>query len=110
MVSAFEQGVAPGPCCDSLIRNPAEAFSEIRRRAVAHINVEEAVVARNNGSHSRLAKPKEASKASRPLRVNKASAGRKAEVKHAPYRKGELKAIGKEEDSVPSSAYRTKNR
>jgi len=88
LVFAFEQGVAPRSFCDSLIKNPAETFSEIKQRAVAHINAEEAVVARNNGSHSRLAKPKEASKPSQPLRVNEASAGKKVEVRHDPYRKG----------------------
>ena len=38
-MSAFEQGVTLGSFCDSLIRSPAESFSEIRRRAVAHINL-----------------------------------------------------------------------
>jgi len=84
LVSAFKQGVAPRPFCDSLIRNPIETFSEIRQRAVAHINAEEAVVARNNGSHSRLAKPKEVSKASLPLRVNETSVGKRLETKHHP--------------------------
>ena len=49
MVSAFEQAVASRPFCDSLIKNPTKTFSEIRRRALAHISAEEAVAARNNG-------------------------------------------------------------
>ena len=101
MVSSFEQGVAPGPFCDSLIKNSAETFSEIRRRTVADINVEEAVVAMNNGSHSRMAKPKEANKASQPLRINETSVGKKAKVRNAPYKKGEFKARGKEKDFHP---------
>jgi len=71
-----------------LIKNPAETFSEIRRRVIAHINAEEVVMDRNNGSHSGLAKPKEAIKASRPLRVNETSAGKKIEVIHVSYGKG----------------------
>jgi len=101
MVSAFEQGVALGPFYDSLIRSPLESFSEIRRRVITHINVEEAVVTTNNGSHSQLAKPKEVSKASRPMRVNETSAGKKAEARHHPYRKGEFKERGKEEETCP---------
>jgi len=101
MVSAFEQGVALGSFCNSLIRSHAESFSEIRRKAIAHINTEEAVAARNNGSNSRLTKPKEVSKASQPMRVNETSTGKKAEVKHYPYRKGEFKERGKEEEVCP---------
>jgi len=109
MVFAFEQGVAPGPFCDSRIKNSEENFYKIRRRAVAHINAQEAVVARNNGPHSRLAKPKEASKPSRPLRVNEASTGKKEEVRHAPYRKGSLRQEAKKRIFVQTSAYRTRN-
>jgi len=63
--------------CDSLIRNPTKTFSEIRRRAVSIINAEEAVLARNNGSHSRLSKSREASKLSRPVTVNETSTEKK---------------------------------
>ena len=101
MVSAFEQGFIPGLFYDSLIRSPAESFSEIRQRAVAHINVKEEVVARNNGSNFRLPKPKEVSKASRPMRVNETSAGKKVEVRHHPYKKGEFKERGKEKEVCP---------
>ena len=87
MVSTFEQGVAPGPFCDSLLRNPTETFSEIRRRVVTHINTEEAVLAKNNGSHSRLAKLREANKASRLMRVNETSTRKKAEARLHSYRK-----------------------
>jgi len=59
------------------------------------------MLVRNNGSHSRLVKPKETSKPSRPLRANKASVGKKAEVRHAFYRKGEFKAKGKKEEFRP---------
>jgi len=77
MVSTFEEGVALGPFCDSLIRNPTETFYEIWRRAVAHINTKEVVLARNNDSYSRLSKLREASKLSRPMTVNETSVGKK---------------------------------
>jgi len=108
-VSAFEQGVPPKRFCDSLIRRPPENFSKIRRRAVAHINAEEAITARNNGSHSRLAKPKEVSKTFRPVRVTETSVGKKAEARHHPYKKEEFKERGKRKKFVPSAAYRTRN-
>jgi len=73
MVSHFEQGVTPGPFYDSLIRNPVKFFSVIRRKVVVHINIEEAVLARNSGSHSRLTKLREAGKTSRPMKVNETS-------------------------------------
>jgi len=98
MVSAFEQGVALGPFCDSLIINLMKTFSEIRRRAVAHINVEEVVAARNNGSHSWLAKPKEVGKTSRPMRVSETSTRKKEEAKHHPYKKGEFMERGKDKE------------
>jgi len=97
MVSAFEQGVAPGSFCDSFIRNPTETFSEITQRAVAHINAEETVLARNNGLHSRLSRSREESKASRPVRVNETSAGKKPKSRQHPYRKGGSKERSKDE-------------
>lgn len=101
MVTVFKQGVASGPFCDSVIRNPPETFSEIRRRAFAHIIVEEAVAVRNNSSHFWPAKPNETSKAPHPLRVHEKSTGRKLEVRHAPYKKDESRARGREEEVRP---------
>jgi len=43
------------------------------------MNIEEAVLARNNDSHSRLPKPREASKLSRPMRVNETLIEKKPE-------------------------------
>jgi len=62
------------------------------------INAGEVVAARNNGSHSWMAKPKEVSKAFQPMRVNESSAGKKAEARHHPYKKGEFKERGKKEE------------
>ena len=69
MVNAFEQGVMAGPLSDSLIRNSAVTFVEIRRQAVAHINAEKAVSVKHNNTYPGQTKPKEGSR-SRPLRVN----------------------------------------
>ena len=41
MVHAFRKGIVPGPFNESLIRNHHKTFAKIRRRAVAHIAVEE---------------------------------------------------------------------
>jgi len=75
--------------------------SEIRRRAVTHINAEEAILARNNDLHSRLSKPREASKLSRPIRVNETLTGKKPESRKHPYRKGRSKEKSKDEEVRP---------
>ena len=41
MIAAFEQGIAARSFSDSLIRNLAKTFFEVRERAVAHIEAEE---------------------------------------------------------------------
>ncbi|XP_068504611.1 uncharacterized protein [Phaseolus vulgaris] len=43
MVHAFGQGIKLGPFSDSVIKNRARTFEEIRRRVVAHIAAEEIV-------------------------------------------------------------------
>jgi len=53
MVNAFKQGIMAGPFSDSLIRNPAKTFAEIRRRVFAHINTEDVVSMKHNNSYSR---------------------------------------------------------
>ena len=98
MVTAFEHGVAAESFTDSLIRNPTETFPEIRIRFVAHINAEEAVAVKNGNSYSRLSKSKESGRASRPLRVNETSTGKKVDSRHASYGKGEPKTKSKEEE------------
>jgi len=40
MVHAFRKGIVSGPSSESLIRNRPKTFTEIRRRAVAHIAAE----------------------------------------------------------------------
>ena len=52
MVHAFGQEIMSGPFSDSLIRNRARTFGEIRRQAVAHITAEEAVTVKHEGSYT----------------------------------------------------------
>ena len=59
MIVAFEQGMVVGPFSDSLIRNQAKTFSEVRERVVAHIEVEGTVLKKNDSSRSRKPNPKE---------------------------------------------------
>jgi len=61
MVTAFKQRIAARPFNDSMIRNPAETFFDIRERAFCHIEAEEVVVIKNGSSHSRQPRPKESS-------------------------------------------------
>jgi len=50
-----------GSFSDSLIRNWARTFGEIRRRVVAQITVEEAVTVKRGSSYTEQAKPRERS-------------------------------------------------
>jgi len=40
IVHTLKKGIVPGPFSETLIRNRPKTFSEIRRRAVAHIVAE----------------------------------------------------------------------
>ena len=71
MVHAFGQGIMSGPFSDSLIRNRARTFWEIRRRAIAYIVAKEAVTVKRGSTYPGQAKPKEGSRA-QPLRVHEA--------------------------------------
>ena len=51
MVHAFGQGILSGPFNDSLIRNRARMFGEIRRRVVAHIVAEEVVTVKRGRTY-----------------------------------------------------------
>jgi len=84
MVNALEKGVMAGPFSDSLIRNPAVTFVEIRRRVVTHINAEEEMSVKHNNTYPRQTKPKEGSR-SRPLRVNEATNEKMTDSRCAPY-------------------------
>jgi len=48
-----------------------------------------------------MSKSKEVVKTSRPLRVNETSTGKRANLRHTPYKKGEPKTKGGEEETRP---------
>jgi len=87
MVHAFRQGLTTGSFSDSLIRNPARTFGEIRCQVVAHIGAEEAVSMKHNSIHPKQAKPKEGSRA-RPLRVHEVVTEKMSNARRAPYSVG----------------------
>jgi len=83
MVHAFGRGILSGSFNDSLIRNRAKTFSEIRRRVVAHIDAEEQVtVKRGNVGPT---KPQEGSRA-QPMRVHEVATEKRSPTRHAPYK------------------------
>jgi len=69
MVHAFRQGIMSGPFSDSLIRNWARTFGEIRQQVVAHIAAEEAVIVKRESSYTGQTKPREGGLA-QPMRVH----------------------------------------
>jgi len=50
IVHAFERGILSGSFNDSLIRNRAKTFGEIRRRAIAHIDAEEVMTVKRGNT------------------------------------------------------------
>jgi len=82
MVHAFGRGILSGSFNDSLIRNRAKTFSEIRRRAVAHIDIEEQVTVKCGSVGP--TKPRESSRA-QPMRVHKAAMEKRSPIRHVPY-------------------------
>jgi len=98
MVPTFKQGIAAGPFSDSLDKNPAETFSEIRERVVTHIEAEEVVARKNNSSYSRKPRPTESSRA-RPLQVHDTSTLKRTHSRYVPYvaKRNEPKTKAREE-------------
>jgi len=81
MVASFVQGMTAGSFSDSLIRNSAEIFSEVRERAVVHIKVEEAL---NGSLRSKKPRPKERNY-DWSLRVNETSIEKRTNSMYVPY-------------------------
>ena len=82
MVHAFRKGIMPGPYSESLIRNCRKTFSEIRRRAVAHI------AAKGEVNEKRTCvvptRPRAPSRP-QPLRVHEATTEKWAPTKQQPF-------------------------
>ena len=73
-------------------------ISEIRERVVAHIEVVEAIVRKNNNSYVRQPGSKESAPTC-PLGVNKISANKRTNWRYVPYvtKRDEPKTKGREE-------------
>jgi len=98
MVHAFRKGIVPGPFSESLIRNHPKTFTEIRRRAVAHIAAEEEV------SEKRMCVVPTCPRATgRPqtLRVHEATTEKKTPVKQQPYQPRKPQTRGRERENMP---------
>ena len=98
MVLAFGQGVMSGSFSDSLIRNRARTFGKIRRRAIAHIDAEEAVTVKRGSMSIGQTKSRESSRA-QPMRVHKAATEKRSPTRRAPYasRRGQFKSRAKDD-------------
>ena len=84
MVVAFVQGITAGLLSDSLIRNLAETFSEVRERVVAHIEAEEIVLRKNGSSRSKQPRSKEFNR-DWSLGVNETSIKKRTDSRYVPY-------------------------
>ena len=98
MVHAFGWGILSGTFNDSLIRNWAKTFGEIRRRAIAHIDVEEEVTVKHGSTG--LTKPREGSRA-QSMRVHKAGTEKRLATWHAPYAPKKHQTRSREKGDLP---------
>jgi len=82
MVHAFIKGMLPGPFSESLLRFYPKTFSEIKRRALAHIAADDRVTKKCG-----LIVPVRARAAGRPqpMRVHEATTEKKGAGKQQPY-------------------------
>ena len=97
MVYAFRKGIVPGPFSESLIRNHPKTFVEIRRRAMAHIAVEEVSEKRT----CRVPTRPRATGRPQTLRVHEATTEMKTLVKQQPYQPKKPNARGRGGENVP---------
>jgi len=100
MVHAFEQGILSGPFSDSLIRNWPRTFGEIRRRTIAHIAAEEAVMVKRGSLYSGQAKPRESGRA-QPMRVHEVVTRKRPDARRAPYAPRKNQTRSKAKDDLP---------
>ena len=99
MVHAFRKGIMPRPFNKSLIRNRPRTFSEIRRRAVAHIAVEGEV---NEKRTCVVPTRPRAPGRPQPLRVHEATTGKRAPAKQQPYEPRKPQTKGRARQNVLS--------
>ena len=101
VVVAFVQGMTTSPFNDSLIRNSAETFSEVRQRAIAHIEAEKVMLRKNGNSWSKKPRHKENDRDC-SSRSNEASTGKRRKLRYIPYvaKKDELVTKAMEETTI----------
>jgi len=98
MVHMFRKGIVLGPFSESLIRNRPKTFTEIRRRAVAHIAPEGEV----NEKHTCVVSMRpRAPGRPQSLRVHEATTEKKAPAKQQPYKPRKAQTRGCARENVP---------
>jgi len=100
MVHAFGQGIMSGSFSDSLIKNRARTFGEIRRRAAAHITAEEAITVKRESTYTRQVKPREGGRA-QPMRVHEAVTEKRLDTRRTPYVSRKNQSWSKAKDDLP---------
>jgi len=83
MVHTFRKGIVPEPFSESLIRNRPRTFSEIRRRAMAHIVAEGEV---NEKCTCIVPSHPRAPGQPQSMRVHEATTEKRAPAKQQPYK------------------------
>jgi len=93
MVHTFRKSIVSKPFSESLIRNHHKTFAEIKRRAVAHITVEEELSEKRT-----CVFPTRPRVAGRPqtLRVHEATTEMKAPAKQQPYQRPNTRGRGRD--------------
>ena len=96
IVYAFGRGVMSGSFNDSLIRNQAKTFGEIRRRAISHVDAEEVVTVKRGSTSTGQTKPRERIRA-QPVRVHEVATEKRSPTRRPPYapRRGQSKSKAK---------------
>ncbi|XP_068466218.1 uncharacterized protein [Phaseolus vulgaris] len=98
MMHAFRKGIMSGPFSESLTKSRPKTFSEIRRRAVAHIIAEvELTEKRNNIVPIRPRGPSQP----QHLRVHKATTEKMASAKQKPYEHRKAQTRGRAREDRP---------
>ena len=100
MVHAFWQRIMSGPFSDSLIRNRARTFWNIRRQVVAHISAEEAITVKRSSTYPGQTKPEEGSQA-QPMRVHDVVTEKRLDTRRAPYVPRKSQPRSKAKDDLP---------
>lgn len=100
LVHAFKQGVMAGPFIDSLIRNGARTYGEIKQRAIAHIAYKEAMTMMRGNTGAGHAQPYESNR-TQPLRVHETATEKKSIARRMPYESKKNQPKSRSKDDLP---------